>query len=111
MLQGGFVRRLHLQAQIRGFAIGAPDAELLHFEAGTVFHHFVKDILHNVGINQVAFRLNDFLKLHRSFIVRDRGKTTGTPPGALFPGGTSSSRPTSPTTSVRCTPERTPASI
>ena len=53
--------RFHSQAQVRGLAVGAADAELFHFEAAVMFHHLVEDVLHHVGIDQVAFRFHYFL--------------------------------------------------
>ncbi len=68
-LHGGFLRRFHFQTQVGGIAIGASNAELLHFEAATVFHDLVEDVLHDVGVDQVAFGFDHFLKWHRNPIV------------------------------------------
>ena len=70
VLERGAVRRLHLQAQVGGFAVGAADAELLHFEAAVILHDLIEDVLHDVGVDQVAFRFDHFLKWHRKFYCR-----------------------------------------
>ena len=49
-----------LQAQVGGLAVGAADAELLHFEAALVLDDRVEDLLHDVRVDQVAFGLDDF---------------------------------------------------
>jgi hypothetical protein len=36
-----------------------------------VLHHLIEDVLHHVGVDQVAFGLHHFLELHRNLIVRD----------------------------------------
>ena len=64
--QRAFVGSLHLQPEIRRFAIGAADAELFHLESGVVLHHLIEDVLHDMGVDQVAFGLHHFLKLHRN---------------------------------------------
>ena len=61
LLHVGRVRRFDPQAQVGRVAIGAADAELFDFEAAVVFDHLVEDLLHEVGIDQVAFGLDDFL--------------------------------------------------
>ena len=53
--------RFDFQAQVRGLAIGAAYAELFHFEAAMVLDHFVEDVLHHVGIDQMALRFDHFL--------------------------------------------------
>ena len=57
-------RGFDFQAQIGRLAVGAADAELLHFEAAVVFDHRVEDVLHDVGIDQVALGLDDFLYMN-----------------------------------------------
>ena len=52
----------HAQAQMRRLAVGAADAELLHFETAVVFDHRVEDLLHDVRVDQVAFGLDHFLE-------------------------------------------------
>ena len=54
-------RRFHLQAQIGRLAVGAADAKLFHLEAAVMLHHLVEDVLHHVGVDQVAFGFDDFL--------------------------------------------------
>ena len=70
------VGRLHLQPQVGRLAIGAADAELFHFEAAVILHDLVEDVLHDVGVDQVAFRFDHFLKWHRTSIVAARKATT-----------------------------------
>ena len=62
-------RRFHLQPQIRCVAVGASDAKLFHFEAAVILDHFVEDLLHHMGVDQVALGFDYFLKVHRSFIL------------------------------------------
>src|ERR1035438_4997394 len=57
-LAGG---RFHLQAQVGWLAVGAADAKLFHLEAAVMLHHLVEDVLHHVGVDQVALRFDDFL--------------------------------------------------
>src|ERR1035441_8453658 len=63
------VRRLHFESQIGRFTIGLADAELLHFETAVVLHDLVEDVLHDVGVDQMAFGFDHFLKWHRTSIV------------------------------------------
>ena len=63
LLPGG---RFHAQPQIGRLAVGAADAELLHFKTAVRFDDLVEDLLHDVGIDQVAFGLDDFLKWHET---------------------------------------------
>ena len=63
LLAGG---RFHAQPQIRRIAVGAADAELLDFETAVRFDHLVEDLLHDVGIDQVAFGLDNFFKWHET---------------------------------------------
>ena len=71
--EGGIVGSLHLQTQVGGFAVGASDAELFHFEAAVMLHDLVEDALHDVGIDQVAFGFDHFLKWHRSYYCSGGG--------------------------------------
>ena len=57
-----------LQAEMGRLAIGAPDAKLLHFEPAAVLHDLVEDVFHDMGIDEVAFRFDHFLKGHRSLL-------------------------------------------
>ena len=57
------VGRFEAQTQIRRLAVGASDAELLDFETAVGFDDFVEDLLHHVGIDQVAFGLNYFFEM------------------------------------------------
>ena len=66
-LQGAFVGRLHLKPEIGGVAVGSPDAELLHFEPAVMLHDLVEDVLHDVGIDQVAFGFDHFLDWHTDY--------------------------------------------
>ena len=66
-LQGRLVRRLHLQPEIGWLAIGAADAELVHFEAAVEFHDLIEDVLHHVRIDQVPFGLDYFLQWHGEY--------------------------------------------
>ena len=59
-------RRFDAQPQIGRIAVGAADAELFHFETAVRFDHLVEDLLHDVGIDQVAFGLDDFFKWHET---------------------------------------------
>ena len=68
-LHRGLLGRLDLQPQIRRFAIGAPDAKLLDFEPAAELDHLIEDLLHDVGIDQVALGLDNFLKLHEVLIL------------------------------------------
>ena len=54
-------RRFHLQAQVGWLAVGAADAKLFHLEAAMMLDHLVEDVLHHVGVDQVALRFDDFL--------------------------------------------------
>ena len=54
-------RRLDFQAQMRRLAVGAADAELLDFEAAAELDDRVEDLLHDVGVDQVALRFDHFL--------------------------------------------------
>jgi hypothetical protein len=47
--------------------MGDSDAELLHFEPAAILHDLVEDVLHDVGIDQVALCLDHFLKWHRNY--------------------------------------------
>ena len=71
------VRRFHPHAEVRRFAVGASDAELIHFEPAVKLYDFVEGVLHDVRIDQVAFSLDDFLEWHRryqcSFLTRTGG--------------------------------------
>src|ERR1035438_3135111 len=80
-------RRFHLQAQVGGLAVGAADAKLFHLEAAVMLHHFVEDVLHYVGVDQVAFRFDNFLYRHKRFLVAWGPRA---PPRA--PGGSMSYR-------------------
>ena len=62
--------RLHQHAQVRAFDIGAADAEFLYFEPAVILHDLVEDVFHDMGIDQVAFRFDHFVKWHQSFIVK-----------------------------------------
>ena len=68
-LQRGGVGGFDLQTEIRGFAVGAADAELLHFEAAAILHDLIEDVLHDMGVDQVAFGFDHFLEWHRVTIV------------------------------------------
>jgi hypothetical protein len=59
-------RRFHAQTQIRRLAVGAADAELFDFKTAVRFDHLVEDLLHHVGIDQVAFGLDNFFKWHET---------------------------------------------
>src|SRR5215472_7038851 len=61
-VERGAVRRLHFQAQVGRFGIGASDAELFYFEAAVVFDDLIEDVLDDVRVDEVAFGLHDFLK-------------------------------------------------
>ena len=50
------------QPQIGAVAIGAPDAELLHLEAAAELDHGVEDLLHDMGVDQVALSLDALLE-------------------------------------------------
>ena len=63
------VRRFYFEAEVGRLAVGASDAELLHFEAAVVLDHLIEDVLHDVGVDQVAFGFDHFLERHRSNIV------------------------------------------
>jgi hypothetical protein len=63
------VRRLHLEPQVGRFAVGPADAELFHLEPAVILHDLVKDVFHDVGVDQVAFGFDHFLKWHRTSIV------------------------------------------
>ena len=65
-LHGDIFGRFHFEAEIGGFAIGAADAELFHFEAAAVLDHLIEDVLHDVGVDQVAFGFHHFLNWHES---------------------------------------------
>jgi hypothetical protein len=71
------VRRLHLEFQIGRLAVGPADAELLHFEPAVVLHDLVEDVLHDVGVDQMAFGFDHFLKWHRTSIVAAAALGTG----------------------------------
>ena len=60
----GLLGRLDPQPQIRRFAIGAPDAKLLDLEPPPELDHLIKDLLHDMRINEMALGLDNFLKLH-----------------------------------------------
>ena len=72
VLQRGGVRRFHLHAQVGGFRVGAADAELLHFEPAVILHDLIEDVLHDMGVDQVAFGFDHFLKWHQNTILRLR---------------------------------------
>ena len=55
----------HFQAQVGRLAVGAADAELLHFEAAVEFDHGVEDLLHDVRVDQVALGLHALLQWKR----------------------------------------------
>ena len=61
MRQQGGSGRFHFQPQIRRLAIGAAYAELFHFEAALVLDYLVEDVLHHVGVDQMALRFDHFL--------------------------------------------------
>ena len=63
-LHGGLLGRLDLKPQIRRFTISAPNAKLLDLEPPPELNHLIEDLLHDVGIDQMALGLNNFLKLH-----------------------------------------------
>ena len=54
-------RGFDTQAQIGGIAIGAADTKLFDFKAAIRLNHLVENLLHNVGIDQMAFGLHHFL--------------------------------------------------
>src|SRR5579864_3966005 len=72
----------HAQAEVRRLAVGAPDAEVLDFETAVMLDHGVEDVLHYVGVDQMAFGLDDFLQGHKRFIV-DCGPRISLPQGGL----------------------------
>jgi hypothetical protein len=63
LLAGG---RFNTEPQVRRVTVRAADAELLHFETAARFDYLVEDLLHDVGIDQVAFGLDDFFKWHET---------------------------------------------
>jgi len=63
-----FVFDRYLQAEIGSLAIGAPDAKLLHFEPAALRDDLVEDVFHDMGIDEVAFGFDHFLKGHRSLL-------------------------------------------
>ena len=65
------------QPQIGRIAVGAPDAELLHFETAAGFDHFVEDLLHHMRVDQVAFGFNCFFKRHEPSVYRAPCSTEG----------------------------------
>ena len=74
---GGF-RRFHLHPQIRGFGVRSPNAELFDLKTAVEFDHRIKDLLHQVRIDEVALGFDDFL-LHLTFqdSVDAREKSSG----------------------------------
>ena len=64
------VAGVDLQAQVGRIAVGAADAKLLHFEAAVEFDHLVEDLLHHVGVDQVALGLDEFLQWKRIAVGR-----------------------------------------
>ena len=58
------VGRFDLQAEAGWIAVGAADMEMLHLEAAFVLNNGVEDLLHDVGVNQVAFRFHHLLEGH-----------------------------------------------
>jgi hypothetical protein len=79
-VQRSFVRRLHLQPEIRCLAIGAADAELVHLEAAMEFHDLIEDALHHVRIDQVSFGLDYFLQWHGNYqfsVLAQHARTVG----------------------------------
>ncbi len=52
-----------------GSLLVRPIAELFHFEAAAVLHDLIEDVLHDVGVDQVAFGFDHFLEWHRVTIV------------------------------------------
>ncbi len=66
VLHRGLVRRFDLQTQVRRIAIRAPDLKLFHLKAALIFDHFVEDFLHQMRVDKVAFRLDDFVVLHQT---------------------------------------------
>src|SRR5262249_47473426 len=43
--------------------------ELLHLEPAVILHDLIEDVLHDMGIDQVAFRFDHFLEWHQTSIV------------------------------------------
>ena len=58
------VRGFEAQAEIGRLAVGAADAELFDFESAVGFDDLVEDLFHEVGIDEVAFGLDNFFKGH-----------------------------------------------
>ena len=65
-----------LQPQIGAVAVGAADAELLHLETAVELDHGVEDLLHDVGVDQVALGLHALLERKR-LAVRGHGLGLG----------------------------------
>ena len=68
-LQGCVVRGFDFQPQIRRLGIGEADPELLHLESAAVLHDLVEDVLHDMGVDQVALGFDHFVEWHRNSIV------------------------------------------
>ena len=76
-------RHFDAQAQLGGIAIGAAYRELLDFEPASGFDNRIEDLLHDVGINEMALGFDDFGNgrplrpgnvRHRHGCVRKSGK-------------------------------------
>ena len=55
-------RRSHAQPQVGRIRVGLADVEALDFEAAVVFNDRIEDLLHDMGVNQVALGLDDLLE-------------------------------------------------
>ncbi len=47
---------------MRWLRIGAADVEFFHFKSAVVFDDGVKDLLHDVGIDEVSLGFNHFME-------------------------------------------------
>jgi hypothetical protein len=63
-LHGGTLGRFDFESQVRGFTVRSAHTKLFHFESAAEFDYLIEDLLHDVGIDQVALGLDNFLKLH-----------------------------------------------
>ena len=54
-------RGFHPQPQPRRLGVGPADEEVLHVEVAVELDHRVEDLLHDVGIDKVPFRLHHFV--------------------------------------------------
>ena len=64
-LHGIGIGSFDFETQVGRFAVGAADAELLHFKAAAVLHYAVEDLLHDVRVNQMTLRFHTFLQRER----------------------------------------------